>query len=51
MTGTSTSTVKAASGAIASVTLEVPAPVAAGAFYRAAFDPDGFAWEAAPRES
>jgi hypothetical protein len=38
MTDTSTTSVKAAVGAITSVTLEVPDPVAAGAFYRAAFD-------------
>jgi catechol 2,3-dioxygenase-like lactoylglutathione lyase family enzyme len=37
MTGTSTTSVKAAGAAITSVTLEVPDPAAAGAFYRAAF--------------
>ena len=37
MTSTSTTSVKAAAAAITSVTLEVPDPDAAGAFYRAAF--------------
>ena len=37
MTDTSATTVKAAEAAITSVTLEVPDPAAAGAFYRAAF--------------
>ena len=37
MTDTSTTPVKAAAAAITSVTLEVPDPAAAGAFYRAAF--------------
>ncbi len=37
MTGTSTTSVKAAAAAITSVTLEVPDPAAAGVFYRTAF--------------
>jgi len=37
MTETATTSVRAAAAAITSVTLEVPDPVAAGAFYRAAF--------------
>ena len=37
MTDTSTTSVKAATAAITSVTLEVPDPAAAGEFYRAAF--------------
>ncbi len=37
MTSTSTTSVKAAAAAITSVTLEVPDPDTAGAFYRAAF--------------
>src|SRR5260370_38637288 len=37
MTSTSTTSVTAAAAAITSVTLEVPDPDAAGAFYRAAF--------------
>ncbi len=37
MTGTSTTSVKAAAAAITSVTLEGPDPAAAGAFYRTAF--------------
>jgi predicted lactoylglutathione lyase len=37
MTGTSTTSVQAAAAAITSVTLEVPDPAAADAFYRAAF--------------
>ena len=37
MTSTSTTSVQAAAAAITSVTLEVPDPDAAGAFYRAAF--------------
>jgi predicted lactoylglutathione lyase len=37
MTGTSTTSVQAAAAAITSVTIEVPDPAAADAFYRAAF--------------
>ena len=37
MTDTSTTSVREAAAAITSVTLEVPDPAAAGAFYRAAF--------------